>query len=744
MPWPTLAIVASLLGTEPTAFAHEADEAPVALGKRLAVRTIDALVELDELAITIDIGEASESEHGGVDATITVNAIAHHSLDATIGELELGVALLPEPDLAFVWDRLHTPPLQLTTEQIERKLPSALAVVSVVDDGDPFAHDLDRPIGSEDQFEGLRLPRALPSAIAMVTTYSLDAPSERDVLRLLADGGPTDLGALAAWASALAVDGTEPFDAAARTRIVDAVEKRLRELRAPPAFGDFQRINALTALAYACAGPGDLERMLVLQRPVSILLSGAIVSYDDAVGEENALGLPVHGFRRMYSRSDASLSWEGGMQRVRGLAIDHLLELAFDPLDFRAAPPTMRRHPTLHVGATELLAPLDAADVGRALALAGDRVAVQKGVLRFYVEVGHAPVVEPLIDWLVANPDEVEELGHAAMVRMGAAMLPVLLRRFGDFEAPSHERMVVWRLLAALPERHAPALAEVCGSIGVELPAHAPGTTPTVAELLLAIRTADELAQQRRVADLIERIRDGDDDRVSLHTRVEAAHELAELAPPRLQEVADEVIALHVAAARDLATDGPSGPRVIVSKLRALPLGDHTAAAMRAAALIDAEQLVAQGDRDAALATLEHADPELADAELRARYLAIVEQHYRELVGEGAWDGATLLLDRAEALGLDELEIDRRRASIFAMKRRPWVALGVVIALTLLMAVVFVLHRSGAIARLRARWIARKTTDDASALDEPQGEELAEAWDRRDDDTRSPLDDFAA
>src|SRR5690349_6544983 len=230
MPWPTLAIVASLLGTEPTAFAHEADEAPVALGKRLAVRTIDALVELDELAITIDIGDASESEHGGVDATITVNAIAHHSLDATIGELELGVALLPEPDLAFVWDRLHTPPLQLTTEQIERKLPSALAVVSVVDDGDPFAHDLDRPIGSEDQFEGLRLPRALPSAIAMVTTYSLDAPSERDVLRLLADGGPTDLGALAAWASALAVDGTEPFDAAARTRIVDAVEKRLREL----------------------------------------------------------------------------------------------------------------------------------------------------------------------------------------------------------------------------------------------------------------------------------------------------------------------------------------------------------------------------------------------------------------------------------------------------------------------------------------------------------------------------------
>ncbi|HWB82036.1 MAG TPA: hypothetical protein VG755_44040, partial [Nannocystaceae bacterium] len=395
MPWPTFALALSLLGTEPTAFAHEPeDEAPVATGKRLTVRTIDALVELDELAITIDIGEPSEMEQGGVDATIGVNAIAHHSLDATVGELELGVALLPEPDLAFVWDRLHTPPLQLTTEQIERKLPSSLAVVSVVDDGDPFGHERDRPIKSEDQFDGLQLPRALPSALVMVTMYSLDAPSERDVLRILADGGPTDLGALAAWASALAVDGTEPFDAAARTRIIDAVEKRLRELRAPPAFGDFQRINALTALAYACAGPGDLERMLVLQRPVSILLSGAIVSYDDAVGEENALGVPVHGFRRMYSRSDATLSWEGGLQRVRSLAIDHLLELAFDPLDFRAAPPTMRRHPTLHVGATELLAPLDVADVGRALALAGDRVAVQRGVLRFYVEVGHAQVVE--------------------------------------------------------------------------------------------------------------------------------------------------------------------------------------------------------------------------------------------------------------------------------------------------------------------------------------------------------------
>jgi hypothetical protein len=778
MSWLGFAIAASLLGTEPDELDAEPEpideradlEAPV--GKPLAQRTTATLIEIEDLAVTFEIDSVSDSEQGGVDATVGVRAKVHHDFDATVRELELGVALFEDADLELAWERLHTPPLQLSAAQIERKMPTAIAAVQLIDEGEPFAREEDRALTLAEAFEGLRTPHGTPSALVAVTAYTLEQPSERDVMRILAEGGAGDLGALAAWADVQSAEGIVPFDAPARARIFVVVDTRLRGLRAPPGFGDFQRINALTAMASVCAGPENLEGLLFLQRPMSILLSGTIVSYDDAVAEEDLLGVAVHGFRRMQSRSDASVQWEAALQRVRSVALDRLLRLAFDPLDFRGAPPSMRRHPTLQFAATQLLSPVATTDVGRVMTLSSEHPEQRAGIFRFYIEVAHAPVVEPLIDWLVLEPAQVGGLGVTAMTTMGDTMLPALLRRFGDFDASITERMVVWQLLAALPERYAPALAAACGSIGAELPVHPPGITPSIAELLQAIRSADELAQQQRVNELVARIRKDEDDRVSLRARVRDTKELAEVAPIRVVELADDIIALHIAAARELGIDGASEPRVILAQLRALPLGERHEDAARAAVLVEAELAEGQGDRAGALALIERHDPELVDAELRAGYIAIVDRQYRELLVGGSWDAATLLLDRLDALGLGELDIEERRATVHALRRRPWLALGVVVATLVVLAAMVLLHVSGAFLRARVWMAARSARRTAAAeaaaasaagLDAPHGEragdpssdpdhphhddphdDLAEQWAQRGDDTRSPLDDFAA
>ncbi|MBC8069781.1 MAG: hypothetical protein IAG13_15700 [Deltaproteobacteria bacterium] len=770
MSWLATAILASLLGTEPDEIdpdpePESTDEDDVAdpVGKKLEQRTTASLLAFDELAVTFAADLGGESEQGGIDVTVGVRTSLHHDFDATVSEIELGIALFEAEPLAFAWERLHTPPLQLTAAQIERKIPSPIVAVQLTDDGEPFGRDGDRLITIVDANEVV-LPHGPPQALVAVTAYTLERPSEADVLHILDAGGAADLGALAAWADGQAAEDIVPFDAAARARVLAVVETRIRNLRAPPGFGDFQRINALTAMALACVGPGDLERLLFLQRPMSILLSGTVVSYDDAVAEENALGVAVHGFRRMQSRSDASVQWEAAQLRVRGVALDALLRLAFDPLDFRAAPPSMRRHPTLQVAATQLLSPISTNDVGRVLTLAGEHPEQLADIFRFYIEVGHTPVVEPLVDWLVLEPGHVADIGGLAMNDMGETMLPVLLRRFGDFEASITERMVVWQLLSALPERYAPALAAACGSIGAELPPRVAGATPTVAELLQAIRTADELAQQHRVNELISRIEHVEDDRGSLRARIRDAKELAELAPVRLVEITDRIIALHVSAARELGSEGTAEARVVLAQLRGLPLESRHDDAVRAAVLVEAELTEAQGDRDAALAVLERHDPELADSEVRAGYIAIALRKYHELLVGKSWDAATLLLDRLEALGLVELDVEQRRATISALKRRPLLALAVVIATLVTLLTLLLLHFTGALTRMRARIAGRRRAlahvekhagqgaphpdagpdADPSLGADPHGEDLADQWARRDDDTRSPLDDFAA
>ncbi|MFO0632084.1 MAG: hypothetical protein U0168_04460 [Nannocystaceae bacterium] len=670
-------------------------------GRAVPGRMIETLIHVDPLDVRSEIDLLPGEVRDSAGVVLTIAAELSHDFDSEIRELELGFAVSAAEPVEFAWTRLHTAPLHLQRAQLERKMPYPTALLTwTMPEDTGLAADTPLPIALREEYEELELPRHGGFAyLAAIGGYVLAAPTERDVLRILAEGGPVDHAALAGWAGAAAAEGATPFDDATRSRIMDAVIDRIHHLRAPPAFGDFQRLVALTALAHLCVQPADLERMLLLQRPMTILLASAQVSYDGAASEESVLGVSVHALRRLQSRSDSALAWEQALSRLRGLALDRVLRLAADPLDFGGKAGDVAPRTGVQVQATQLLEPLTTTQAARVLASAGERPEVQREVLRFYVEMRFAPAVEPLLDWLVGHPGEIEDVGVFAMERMGDAMLPVLLRRFDEIDASMAERLVVWRLLAALPERWAPELAAACRSLGVDVGAS--GENRSIPELLDAVRDHDVAAQQRRTDELVERIGQQATDRMVLRLQLQAAGTLAETAPGELEPLADAVIAQHVTAAREADTDAPGESRAALRRLEQLPLGARQRDAQRAVAMTRSELAEAHGDVDEALAELERHEPELEHPQVRARYVGILAREYDRLLAARAWPELDALFERAEPVA-EDFELALRRAHVDDLRRRPLVILGIVLGTVALAAGVLVAHKRGWLSRREA------------------------------------------
>jgi hypothetical protein len=686
---------------------HNSGPARAKAGKPIEGRIIETLVRVDELSIRVESDLLPGERRDAVEAVVEVAATLSHDFDSPIRDLEFGVALSSAPELEFAWGRLHTPPLRLTTEEVERKLAYPLAVMTVPGDDEPLAKATPRDVSLRENFDALAVPHDGPTQyLVAFSGYVLDAPSERDILRILAEGGPADLAALARWAAATAAD-TETEVALtddARGRIMDALESEIHRLRAPPAFGDFQRLNAITAVALVCARPLDLDRVLALQRPMTLLLSAAQVSYDAAAAEENILGVSVHGFRRLQSRSDSAVAWESALGRLRLAALDRLVRLAFDPIDFRDAPADLRKRSVLNVQAAQLLEPLTTTSVERVLALASDRPAMQRELLRFYVDVRYAAAVEPLVEWLVTNPRYLDALGVSAIGEIGERMLPVLMRRLDDPNATMTERMATWRLLAALPERHAEQLAALSRAMGVEVPESPDGVTPTVAALLESIREYDERVQRDRIEDLVHEVATVATSVPGLRAQLRAAARLAEAAPARAQSAADPIIELHVAAARALDGESPGERRAALRQRVGLPLGPRHADAERAAVLVDAELAAARGEFDGALDTIVGFDPALEHPEARGLYLEIANRRWDELVAVKAWDDAEALLVRAESTVPDEFEVEARAAEVHERRQAPLRILAIVVGAMLGIVTLVAMQMLGVFAGL-ARWV---------------------------------------
>jgi len=721
-------------------------------GKLIEGRTIASVVDLDALTVRAEADVLPGEQPDTIDAVLDVAVDVSHRLDGSIRELELGVAVLAPADVEFAWSRLHTPPLRLTTAEVERKMPLPMAVITLQGDESSLASDGEQRLALRESYPDLELPPggALAYLVA-VGGYALEAPSERDVLRILDEGGPADLAALANWAMETTANDLLVFDDPARARIMAIVDAQIRRLRAPPAYGDFQRLNALTAVARVCVSGDDLERLLVLVRPMTILLAAAQVSYDGAAVEESELGISVHGFRRLQSRSDSALAWEGTLRHLRSSALDRLVRLAYEPDDFPDAPaPALLRSP-LHVQASQLLLPLTTTEVARLLAVAGDRTQTQRNLLRFFVEVRHASVVEPLVEWLIEHPSHVDDVGVPALVAMGDRMLAVLVRRFDDREAGPIERGVVWRLLASLPERHAAELTQLSRAMGVDVDAHRSGAAPTLVEVLDALREHDEKVQAERIAELEQELGTPARDIPERRARVRSAELLAALSPARAEASADAIITAHVEAARAFDVEFPMERRAAIRRLDELPLGARHADAARAAILIEAELAAARGESAEALAAFERFDPSLEHTDVRAAYVDVLQQRWDLLLGAAAWDELEELLARpnlADTTVAEAFDVDAHRTELERHRRRPKIVLAVMIGAALLSTIVIGLHMLGVFAALRRRLRAlvgrigapispRPTShEDDASNDDPSADAASSdpTRDRRDDD----------
>lgn len=699
-------VLAAVLAEAPTSASADpwmdGGDAEESTGVVLTGRSIPSLVEIAPLSMRIEpdevpVGEETTTGH----AVVALHAEVQHSFDGAIRDVQLGVAILSRTQMEFVWRHLLAPPVRVVSAELERPLPYPTAVVTASFDGS-LTRDDSRTLDVREELESIELSRTAPLGyIAALGGYELESPSVDDVVRVLDEGGPIDLSALASWATQAATDETSGFDDDARGRIMDAVERSARALRAPPGWGDFARLSALTALAYACARPEDLERLLALQRPMGILLASGIVSWDAAATEEHTVGVSIHGFSPQQSRSQAAISWESALKHLRITALDRLLRLSFDPIDFRNAPTVLRRSP-LQPLADDLLDPLAPTQVARVLASAGSE-ATEAAILRYYVEVRHEAVAEPLIEWLIEHPTHVDDLGVPSMIVLGEAILPVLLRRHGEVDASEAERAVLWRMLDALPERLAAPLAHTAFSLGVELPVVPHGSAPTVADVLAAIRRHERELRAARADELAERLREDAGDLASLRIRIRAASQLAALAPERIPALTDELIELHTRAAMELDDEQQGEVRMVLRQLVELPLGERAPEALCAAAVTRSDLAQQHGDTAAALAELEAHDPELADAEVRERYAKILRREAERGIESGDFTHVDETLDRADARVPDLVDVASLRLELARKRNFPLVVAGAVIIVVLSALGGWLLHKLVVVLRRRAR-----------------------------------------
>jgi hypothetical protein len=445
---------------------------------------------------------------------------------------------------------------------------------------------------------------------------------------------------------------------------------------------------------------------------MGILIASGIVSWDAAASEEHSVGVAIHGFAADQSRSQAAISWELALKRLRITALDRLLRLSFDPIDFRDAPSVLRRSP-LQPLADDLLAPLAPTQVERVLASAAD-VNTEAAILRYYVEVRHEAVAEPLVEWHIVHPDRVDEVGVPSLTVLGEAVVPVLLRRHGEVDAVQSERAVLWRLLDALPERLAGKLAQSAHSLGVELPVVAEGTQPTIADVLAAIRRHEEALRTARADELIVRLREDAGDRASLRIRIRAAGQLAEIAPERIPALTDDLIELHTRAAIEFDDELPGELRAVLRQLIELPLGPRKHEALRAAALTRAELALQHGDADAALAELEAHDPALVDAGVREHYAKILRREVQRALAASDYPRVEVALERAEDRVPELVDISGSRLALARARNFPLIVAAAVLLVLVSAAGGWLLHVFTRRRRARARESRESDAGDAS------------------------------
>ncbi|TPV92848.1 MAG: hypothetical protein B7733_23430, partial [Myxococcales bacterium FL481] len=686
------------------------------------------LVSVEDLAIIVHAAglDAIRDRYEGP-GTITVSGALTSPFDSPVRDVEMKIAFFRADETERTWHRVTASPLTLTDEELQKRLPRPSFTIEKNLLAEPDATVRGAvDVRVQTEVDHLELsPRALPGYLTTLTHYTLDEPTAEDVAQIVERGGTTDLMALTQWADQLGEDST-PFEPIERSALMRTIGERLRTLRAPPGLGDLQRINAMLLLVRTLADDSDLEFLLRLDRAMRIMLTSAALSYFDALLEENFVELPIHGAQHLPSSSrELMQAYRYALENVRRKSLARLLELTYDPLDYRDAPDGAVEPSVVQAQAKALLRPLDPTNVADMLDAAAHDVAAQREILRYYVRVQHAPVVEPLLRWLLLHPDEYAGLGVFAARELGSRIVPALLRHY--FEPSSREHKALARkLLLQLDTEPSNEVVQIIRSTGVAVADEA------TLEQALAKFDEKQAGQLRRDAsELEEEVFEGDNDVISLSARLQAIQRLSAIDPQRLRRRSDEVMDLLTTIALALDTDSPAESARALHLLETLPLDAGSTTQAQALAIARARLAISRREFDRGLKLLEADEVGDNEAQVRELYLGAVMKRASALIDGGDFGRASQLLERAEARYSDAPELIELRDRLFVAQYWPALALGGLFSLTLLSTLAWVVVRG--VGSLVARRASKRKRAERSAARDEQARRSAEEPDRVDE-----------
>lgn len=693
-----------------------------ALEHRLRGHVLPSVLDFEDATFALQIDGIEGGEGALTQAVLHAFGEIAHPLEGEIRDLSLAIVLLPDDELDRTYTRLTDPPLSLTEEDLQAPLPRPVAflgegeiVVEHIETGARATFDTETNLGD------VPVDAAhLPGFLVVVDRYTLELPTANDVVTILERGGTADFAALAEWAGSFH-DERVALSPEERALVMRAVLAGFRRMRSPPALGDLQRLFALDRLIQVVAGPDDLEPILRLERSIKILHAAAVLAYDGNLREEAMLGVPLHGMDRLPARSDFLVAPDLALAAMRPAVLDRLLMLAFDPADFRDAPRSAMSRSRLRREAAELLSPLQPTDVHGVLEAAAD-ADVQREALRFYVRARHAPVVEPLVTWLIAHPEAFDDLGRLALRELPSAMLPAVTRAYVDPAEPDH-RALLRDYLEAMPPELAPQLLEALRALGLDVTQYVHDGVIDIMGVLDAFEGEEARLARRRAAELVERIADNGVEPTTLRASLSAITRLAQLDQRAVEANADLVIEVLSAAAWEFDQESPGERTKALGLLRTMPFGARATKARRAAVLVEARLAARDGDGAGALELLVAHDPTLAHEDVRAAWVETMHRVLDQRLDAGRYDAARELLDQAEALVAQDVDVPELRRRLEWRRYRAAIVVGSIFAFVLVASVGGLLLRAamGAVARRRGakremdRLIRRQQDAEASA-----------------------------
>ena len=632
---------------------------------QLEIRTLPGLIDLSGIDVELEAyGLVGAQRKVLTQSDVQLSGPVRHSFGSGLSSVSVTVALFTPVNAQFVIDRLTKNPLLLTEAELSRDLPTPIGSSNLGDVSiESIEAQAEGTLDVEVKLGELELsPRPLPVALLIVDGYELTAPTASDIQQVVTSGNSCDNAAIWTWANQH-VGQPQPLQGSDRANVLESVFATYSKLRSLPGYGDVHRLFSLDLLVRVLADRDDLEPLLKMQRAIQILHLGGLLSYGRQLKEEGTLGLAVHCMHRLPARDDFTRAPESGLKELRPRALDLLLRQAFDPVDFRDADPSMKQSPAqLQRTAAKLLEPLSPQDTNGVLKASEDHLDVQRRVLEFYVEVRHAPAIEPLTKWVLEHPEHLE-VGHSAFKSMPSQMLAAILQRY--LAAPeSEERESLRKLLEKMPPSLAPELVNAMRDLGYRLDDSPSDPQAAILHALEEYELALLRQKSERVQALLEQLTHGEVAVTSWQATIGAIETLGELDPSQLERHAEALIDLFVRAAKELAFDNPINRAKALSLLTQLPWGRHDALAQRQAALFNADVAAAAGDHKEAMRVLLDFDEHLEHEDLRRAYAASWTKIFENTRESGNIRGALRQLDDAEEHIPDQVEVEALREEL--------------------------------------------------------------------------------